>query len=136
MVAVHASTRYEKRRVQPHKGDTSGGDTTDCASGTNWLRCGLERTTGRVKENFKALEDEKIVTFALDSVNLSTTHRTNTVKTDEAPIIHTREEGPTVQLCGESEVAWKWINGQYSMEQRDKGKLLLTEATILEHGRW
>ena len=37
-------------------------------------------------------------------------------------IIHMREEGPTVQLCGDSEVAGKWINGQYSLGLMYKGK--------------
>ena len=27
--------------------------------------------------------------------------------------MHTREGGPTVQLCGDSNVACKWINGEY-----------------------
>ena len=29
-------------------------------------------------------------------------------------IIHTREEGPTVQPCGDSEVAGRWIKGRCS----------------------
>ena len=51
-----------------------------------------------------------------------TIHRTNTGKEkvdDKAPrvlrpadtIVHTREDGPTVQRCGDNEVAGKWING-------------------------
>ena len=27
---------------------------------------------------------------------------------------HTRDEGPTVQLCGDSNVACKWINGEFA----------------------
>ena len=59
----------------------------------------------------QTIEDEKrFVTFALDSVNLSTVHRTRKGEKqkvdDKAPrilgpsdkTIHTREEGPTVQL--------------------------------------
>ena len=42
-------------------------------------------------------------------------------------IIHTREEGPTVQLRG---VAGKWINGQYSMVLKYRGKLDKSPKTL------
>ena len=59
-------------------------------------------------------DDNKFVTFALDSVKLSTVHRKEKgegkgkkvrekTQRELGPVdttIHTREEGPTVQLCG------------------------------------
>ena len=116
MVAVHASVRYGERPVQPHKVETQVGcGKIEGASGTNWLRCGLVRKIGRVKEKDQAPEDkDKFAPFALDCVKLSTIHRTNTEKgktvDDKAPrvlrpadtIVHGREEGPTVQLLGDS----------------------------------
>ena len=80
----------------------------------------------------RALADKnKFVTFALDSVKLSTAHRKEKgeergrkvqekTQRDLGPAdttIHTREEGPTLQLCGDSDVTCKRINGQYSLEQ-------------------
>ena len=67
----------------------------------------------------------KFVTFvALDSVKLSTVYRKHCegkgkkveekTPRDLGPsdtTIHTREDGSTVQLCGDSEVACEWING-------------------------
>ena len=38
-------------------------------------------------------------------------------------IFHTREEGPIVQLCGDNEVAVKWINGQYALGQKYRGRI-------------
>ena len=73
---------------------------------------------------------KRFATFALDSVNHSTAHKTRTGKKknvdDKAPrilgpavkTIHTREEGPTAQQCGDSEVAGKWIHGNYSWRQK------------------
>ena len=29
--------------------------------------------------------------------------------------IHARDDGPTEQLCGDSDVACEWINGEYSL---------------------
>ena len=82
-----------------------------------------------------ALEDKtKFVTFALDGVKLSTEHRKEKGKgkkvDDKAPrvlgpadtIIHAREEGPTVQRCGDSEVACKRTKGQYYLGQKYRGR--------------
>ena len=33
-------------------------------------------------------------------------------------IIHTRTDEPTVQQCGDSNVACEWATGQYSLEQK------------------
>ena len=57
----------------------------------------------------------------LDSVKLSTVHRKEKAKGEKKvnadTTIHTREEGPTAQLCGDSEVVSKWISGQYSLDR-------------------
>ena len=44
-------------------------------------------------------------------------------------IICTCEEGPTAQLCGDSEVAGKWINCQYSLRLKYKGKICQIRKT-------
>ena len=36
--------------------------------------------------------------------------------------VYTREDGPTVQLCGDSEVVGKWINGKNSLGQKYQEK--------------
>ena len=46
-------------------------------------------------------------------------------------IVYTREEGPTVQLCGDSEVAGKWISGQYSLGQMFRGTLAKFKNIVL-----
>ena len=71
----------------------------------------------------------QFVTFALDRMKLSTVHRKKKSKEigrkvkektprDLGPAdttFHTLADGPTVQLCGDTNVACKWINGQYSL---------------------
>ena len=66
-------------------------------------------------------------------MKLSTVLRNSTVKgkrgDDKAPrvlgsadkTIHIPGEGPTVQLCGDTKVAGKWVDGQYSLGQTDRG---------------
>ena len=44
--------------------------------------------------------------------------------------IHTRADGPTVQLCGDSEVTRKWVNGQYSVGQKDRGRVGQVQKTL------
>ena len=34
--------------------------------------------------------------------------------------VHTREDRPTVQLCGDSNVACKWINGEFAQGTKYK----------------
>ena len=117
----------KKRPVQPHKVETQvGGVTIEGASGTNWLRSRPVRKTGREKINH-------LKTFALDCVKLWTVHRKEKEKMKKWTLKHqaswarghkssTREEGPTVQLCEDSEVAEKWIDGHYSLGLMHGGK--------------
>ena len=98
-------------------------------SGTKLPRKGQVKKIGRVKK-VHLLMRRIIATFALDSVKLSTVQRKEkregdgkkvNWKTDLRPAdttIHTREEGPTVQLCGDNEVASKWVNGPCSLGQK------------------
>ena len=37
--------------------------------------------------------------------------------------IHTREEGTTIQVCGDSNVAEKWINDHFAMGQKYKWEI-------------
>ena len=98
-----------------------------------------------MKEKKGAFADKtKFPTLALDSVKLSIVHgkekgegkeKTVDEKTprDLGPAdttIHTREEGPTVQLCGDSEVASKWMHGQDSLGQKDRGRIGQVRKTL------
>ena len=88
---------------------------TDWAGKKDWM--------SQRKKYFALAEKTTFATFTLDSVKLSTVHRKGKKVDENTPrvvghtdtIIHTREEGLTVQLCGDREVAEKWINGQYSL---------------------
>ena len=97
---------------------------------TEWVR-DEEWISKRVR--CQTLEEKrKFVTFALKNVNHSTIPSTKTGRKkkdktgDNVPrtlvpadkTIHIREDGPTVHLCGDSEVAVKWINGQYALGQK------------------
>ena len=67
----------------------------------------------------------------------STMHRTRIVKKKKDKLkvkkqeyggpadnsIHAREEGPTVQLCGDCNVAKKCINGHYALGQKYRGEI-------------
>ena len=50
-------------------------------------------------------------------------------------ILHTLEEGPTVQLCGDGEVAGKWTSGFYSVGQKYRGRSGQIQKHCI-HGRW
>ena len=85
----------------------------------------------------------------LNKMKLPTEHR-NTEKKDEDKrpkkktprelgpediTVHTRGGGPTVQLCGESNVACKWINGEFAQGTKYKdtiGKRQNNLALVVE----
>ena len=140
MMAVHESS-WKHKWVWHNAGYDWDKVATDWAGDEDWI-CKRARC--------QTLEDKKrFVTFALKSVNHSTTHRTRTGKKkkneDKAPrtlgpaekTIHIREEGPTVQLCGDSEaVSVLW--GRNTDEELAKFKIHCTlggkeKAHILSH---
>ena len=45
--------------------------------------------------------------------------------------IHIREEGPTVQLCGDSKVAESWLNGHYALGHKHRGRVGHNQKTLL-----
>ena len=107
---------------------------TDWAGKEEWMR---ER-----KVESTLADMYQFVTFALDRMKLSTVHRRKKSKgigkkfqekkpRDLGPAdttIHTRADGLTVQLCGgESNVTCKWINGEYSMGQKYRGRSALVQ---------
>ena len=47
---------------------------------------------------------------------------------------HTRVSGPTVHLCADSNVACKWISGQYYLGQRYRGRIGQIQKTL--HSWW
>ena len=44
--------------------------------------------------------------------------------------VHTRSGGLTVQLCGDSNVACKWINGEFSLRPKYRGEIGLVQRTV------
>ena len=102
---------------------------------TDWA--GKEHWMSPRKKRYALADETQFVTFALDSVKLSTVHRKakgegkgkkdngKTPRTSDPrtqPSTHVMR-GLTVQLCGDSKVASKWINGQYSLGQKYRGRI-------------
>ena len=48
--------------------------------------------------------------------------------------VHTRVDGLSVQLCGNSSVACKWINGECSLRQKYRGRIGQAQMTL--HSWW
>ena len=92
----------------------------------DWMVASKKRNTPEEKYKF--------VTYTLNKMKLPTEHRNTTNKEKEKKFkkktpkdlgpeditIHTQSEGPTVQLCGDSNVACKWINGEFSQRTQFK----------------
>ena len=91
------------------------------------------------KDKTSSADKTEFVTRTLNRMNLSTVHRKvteerkrkgktsrlNTAR-DSGPAdatVYTREDGPKVQLCGDSDVVGKWINGKNSLGQKYQVKL-------------
>ena len=84
----------------------------------------------------------------MDSVTLSNAHskekggekgkqvneKTSKVLGSADTIIHTDEEGPTVQLCGDSETG-KWIHDQYSLRQKYRGRISQIQKNCTRCGK-
>ena len=94
-----------------------------------WPRVGpAERTVWTQEIKNTSEEKRKFVTFVLSQMKLSTEHRKTKNKDKEKRIkektprvlgpedttVHTRSEGPTVQLCGDSKVACERVNDEIS----------------------
>ena len=95
---------------------------------------GRVRKTECLREKSKTRREDKykFITYILNKMKLPTEHRKTGKKNEErrlkrkAPrdlgpedtIVHTRGEGPTVLLCGDSKVACKWIKVEFA--QRNK----------------
>ena len=102
-------TRWKHKWRWHNRGCVWGKLATEWAGKDDWMN---------KRSSCPELEDKKrFVTFAFDSVEHSTLHRTKAVKKkevdDKAPrvlgpadqTIHIREEEPTVQVCGDSTMA-------------------------------
>ena len=76
----------------------------------------------------------KFIAYILNKVKLTTEHRKTEKKDGERRFkkktsrdlgprdttVHTREGGPTVQVCGDSNVACKWIYGEHAQGTKYK----------------
>ena len=90
----------------------------------------------------------KFITYILNKMKLPTEHRKTGKKDEErrlkrkAPrdlgpedtIVHTRGEGPTVLLCGDSKVACKWINVEFA--QGTQYKDIIGKIQRILHSWW
>ena len=103
----------------------------------------------QLEERCQTTEDRRdFITSHCRVVKHSTVHRSRIgdkmkLKTDRKdprvvePLdtsIHIREEGPPVQLCEDSNVAEKWINGHHAMGQKYRGKIGHVQKTL--HSLW
>ena len=50
------------------------------------------------------------------------------------PTIHTRADGAPVHTCGDSNVTCKWINGEYSLGKKHRGRIGQEQKTL--HSWW
>ena len=105
-------------------GTTGDKIATEWASEEDWMRARKRKSTLEEKYYF--------VSFVLDRMKLSIEHgkqkskrigkkiKVKTLRKMGHPdtTVHTRGDGLTVQLCGDRNVACKWINGEYSLGQR------------------
>ena len=104
-----------------NRGNVWDNIATDWAGDDDWISKRKDKTSSADKTEF--------VTLVLNRMNLSTAHRKVTGKEkgkqagSKPPrklgpadaTVYTREDGPTAQLCGDSEVVCKWINGKNSL---------------------
>ena len=89
-------------------------------------------------------EKYNFVTFVVNIMKLSTEHRKNNYKDKKKRMkektprdlgpkdisVHTRSEGPTLQLCGDSNVAWKWINDEFAERTKYKETIWKIQKTL------
>ena len=83
-------------------------------------------------------EKYELVTFVFDRRKLSIEHRKSTGiekkkikdRTPRDTTVPTRSGGLTVQLCGDSNVACKWINGEFSLRPKYRGEIGLVQRTV------
>ena len=93
-------------------------------------------------DGFSERHKYKFITYILKTMKLRTEHRKiekidgekQKTPRDLCPgdtTVH-RREGPTVQLCGDSNVACKWINGEFA--QGTKYKEMIGKILKCTHG--
>ena len=118
-----------------------------------WAKCGLDNTERRMehpkKKGARMLMTREISSRAhnLLSVKHATAHRkrigdkkkqkqerSRTSGGSCYSILTTRTEGPTVQLCGDSNVARKWINLHCAISQKYKENKSYAENIALVVG--
>ena len=150
MVASPTHKNDERRSRKPHKmeakvGWHNRGNVWDlmatCWAGEkHWM---IER-----REQTSPKDKYKLITYILNKMKLTTEHKKTEEKDGEKRFkkktprdlgpgdttVHTREGGPTVQLCGDSNVACKWINGEFA--QGTKYKEIIGKIQRILHSWW
>ena len=122
-------TRWKHKWVWHDRGNVWDKIALEWGGEEDWMSAGKMKSTLANKYKF--------VTFALDSVKLSTVHQENkgdgkgkTVKEDtEGPGTrghhhpHTCAEGQVVQISGDSDATCKWINGIFLWDRSTEDEL-------------
>ena len=117
--------------------------------GQNCDGMGRQRILDERRKKKSTPADKNIfVTFAFDSVKMSTVHRKEKrqkgkerrvkekTRRDLGPAdTTTREDGPAVQLGGDSDVTCIWINGPYSLAQKCRGRSGQVQKTCTPGGQ-
>ena len=147
MVTSHANRKeWKTSRATTRDGSTGVDDTIVETCEIKWLSKEEWMRERKVKSTL--VNKYKFVTFVLDRVTLPTVHRTNKDEGIEKKIkektprglgpadttIQIREDGPAVQVCGDSDVTCQWINGQYSLGQKYRRIIGQVQKTL--HSWW
>ena len=137
------------KKKNKSKACTNGAGTIEVLCGTRLLRSGQKESDGASKEKrCQTAEDKRdFVTFAMFIVKLSVAHRpkvgecVKSNKEEQEPMtlgkpdssISIRTEGTTVQPCGNSKVAERWITGHYAMVTKYEDKIGYPVGLIDDH---
>ena len=105
-----------------------------------WNNRGANERAGKVdwtrRRKYQALEDKKNRYLRAYCELLDDTQTAKHRRGSWADqTIRTREEGPTVQQCGDCEVAGKWINCQYTLGPKYGGKCGPIQKNKKAHGK-
>ena len=119
-------TRWRHKWGWHNRGNVWDMMATRWAGEKDWMIKRKEHTSPNAKHKF--------ITYILNKMKLSTAHMKIEKKDGDKKLkkktprylglgdntFQTREEGPTVQLRGDSNVACKWINGEYAQGTKYK----------------
>ena len=131
-------TGWKHKWVWHNRGNVWGKMATRWAGEKDWM---IKR-----KEYTSPSDKYKFITCMLNKMKLPTEHRKIEKKGGDKKkktprdlgsgdnTIHTRADRPTVQQCGDSNVACKWINGEFAQGTKYKDTIGKIQKTSCTHG--